>query len=169
MLPGSAPASCTDSTDHHTDGTHRAGTIQGAVPRTVPRLRPCVTLSCSLCVASRWSTSRCADQPILACWVEVARRLAPAGWFRGAMRSWAWSPLASGSRPGGCVVVDNCGAGADSTPMRAAAAVAAALSMRTRTATGRTPAGHGWTSAVQRTTASVQPQQLPGWRATSCP
>ena len=28
-LPGRAPASCTDSTDHRTDGTRRAGTIQG--------------------------------------------------------------------------------------------------------------------------------------------
>ena len=51
-IPSRTPASCTDSTDHRTDGTHRAGTIQGAVPRTVPRPRPCVTPSCSLCVTS---------------------------------------------------------------------------------------------------------------------
>jgi hypothetical protein len=52
LLPGRAPASCTDSTDHRIDGTRRAGTIHGPVPRTVPRPQPCVTLSCSLCVTS---------------------------------------------------------------------------------------------------------------------
>ena len=47
-IPGRAPASCTDSTDHRTDGTRRAGTIQGPVSRP----RPCITVSCSLCVTS---------------------------------------------------------------------------------------------------------------------
>ena len=51
-IPGHAPASCADSTEHRTDGTRRAGIIQGPVPRTVPRPRPCVTPSCSLCVMS---------------------------------------------------------------------------------------------------------------------
>jgi hypothetical protein len=34
-----ARATCTDSTDHRTDGTHDAGIIRYAVPRTVPRPR----------------------------------------------------------------------------------------------------------------------------------
>jgi hypothetical protein len=50
--PGRTSASCTDTTDHRTDGTRRAGTIQGPVPRPVPRPRPCVTPPCSLCVTS---------------------------------------------------------------------------------------------------------------------
>ena len=51
-IPSRAHASCTDSTDHRINGIRRAGTIQGPVPRTVPRPRRCVTLSCSLCVTS---------------------------------------------------------------------------------------------------------------------
>ena len=47
-IPSRTPASCTDSTDHRTDGTRRAGTIQGPVSRP----RPCITVSCSLCVTS---------------------------------------------------------------------------------------------------------------------
>ena len=39
MLPAYARATCTDGTDHRTDGTHDAGIIRHAVPRTVPRSR----------------------------------------------------------------------------------------------------------------------------------
>jgi len=37
VLPACARATCTDSTDNRTDGTHDAGIIWHAVPRTVPR------------------------------------------------------------------------------------------------------------------------------------
>src|SRR6516225_9100439 len=43
------PASCTDSTGHGTDCTHRAGIIWRAVPRNVPRPklpRPLILLLC---------------------------------------------------------------------------------------------------------------------------
>ena len=39
VLPACAHATCTDSTDHRTDGAHDAGIIRRAVPRTVPRPR----------------------------------------------------------------------------------------------------------------------------------
>ena len=51
-IPGRMHAMSTDTTDHRADGTRLAGTIQGSVPRAVPRPRPCVAPSCSLCVTS---------------------------------------------------------------------------------------------------------------------
>ena len=45
LLPACARATCTDSTDHRTDGTHDAGIIRHAVPRTVPRPRLSIRLS----------------------------------------------------------------------------------------------------------------------------
>ena len=56
--PSRTRVSCTDTTGHRTDGTRRAGTIQGHVPRTVPRLRPCVTQFCSLYGTSLSAASR---------------------------------------------------------------------------------------------------------------
>ena len=45
-------SSCTDNTDHRTDGTRCAGIIPHAVPRTVPRPRLWPPPSCSLCVTT---------------------------------------------------------------------------------------------------------------------
>ena len=39
--PSTVRASCTDGADHRTDSTRCASIIHRAVPRTVPRLRPC--------------------------------------------------------------------------------------------------------------------------------
>jgi hypothetical protein len=38
-------ASCTDDTDHRTDGTHRAGIVQRAIPRPSSS-RPVILLLC---------------------------------------------------------------------------------------------------------------------------
>src|SRR6185312_8820316 len=45
-------ASCTDDTDHRTGGSHHAGTIWRAGPRTGPRSRPPRPLILLLCVTS---------------------------------------------------------------------------------------------------------------------
>jgi len=45
-IPSRTHASCTDTTDHRTDGTLRAGIIRRPGPRTGPRPRPCVPASC---------------------------------------------------------------------------------------------------------------------------
>src|SRR6185437_7646729 len=39
-IPSCARASCTDSTENRTDGTHGAGIIRAPVPRPVPRPAP---------------------------------------------------------------------------------------------------------------------------------
>jgi hypothetical protein len=72
-IPIRTHASCTDTTDHRTGGTRRAGTIQRPVPRTVPRPRPCVTPSCSLCVTSLRGTASRAHEHARPSW---DRRLA---------------------------------------------------------------------------------------------
>jgi hypothetical protein len=51
-VPCTVAASCTDDTENGTDGTHRAGIIPWAIPRTIPRpMHPCPVILL-LCVTS---------------------------------------------------------------------------------------------------------------------
>ena len=61
-LPGRARASCTDGTDHRTDGTVRAGIIRRPGPRTGPRPGPCVPASCYC------------TQTLLMTWIRARKR-----------------------------------------------------------------------------------------------
>ena len=70
LRPGRPGASCTDSTDHRTDGTHGAGNIRSLGPRTGPRPGPHLALPVTLCNDAKSVTQACevfALPPLVPC------------------------------------------------------------------------------------------------------
>jgi hypothetical protein len=90
--PVPMPASCTDSTNHRTDDTHRTEIIRRAVPRTVPRRgssRPLITL---LCVVLSSATELCGRDGVRPPFPQHAIQLPDAAVFEA-------DPDPAGSRP----------------------------------------------------------------------